>query len=132
MMMNSGLATSVMLGHKIITVILNNRGYACINRLQIGTGNASFNNLLDTARHVTPSTIDFTKHASSMGVVAEKVSSIPEFDTAMVRARNSKISYVIIIDTDPMPTTKEGGYWWNVPVPEVSSRPEVNKAINCI
>ena len=54
MMMNSELATSVMLGLKLIVVILDNRGFGCINRLQLATGGASFNNLLDTARHARP------------------------------------------------------------------------------
>lgn len=130
MMMNSELATSVMLGHKIITIILDNRGYACINRLQIGTGGESFNNLLDTARHVNPSAIDFTRHAASMGVISEKVASISALEDAMKRAGASKTSYAIIIDTDPMPTTEEGGHWWNVAVPEVSTRPQVKAAHN--
>jgi 3D-(3,5/4)-trihydroxycyclohexane-1,2-dione acylhydrolase (decyclizing) len=128
MMLNSELATSVMLGHKIIAVILDNRGYACINRLQVNTGAESFNNLLDTARHVTPSAIDFTQHAASMGVTAEKVGSIAEFEEAMERAIASTTSYAIVIDTDPMTTTEEGGHWWDVAVPEVSKRPQVNEA----
>jgi 3D-(3,5/4)-trihydroxycyclohexane-1,2-dione acylhydrolase (decyclizing) len=128
MMLNSELATSVMLGHKIITVILDNRGYACINRLQISTGAESFNNLLDTARHVVPSDIDFTAHAGAMGAIAEKVSSVAELEEAMQRARAADRSYAIIIDTDPMPTTEEGGAWWDVAVPEVSTRSSVNDA----
>jgi len=128
MMMNSELATSVMLGHKIIVVILDNRGFGCINRLQIGTGGESFNNLLDTARHEVPSDIDFCAHAASMGAKAEKVSSIEELEQAMVRARASERSYAIVIDTDPMATTDEGGAWWDVAVPQVSTRPEVKKA----
>ena len=67
MMANSELATSVMLGHKIILVVLDNRGYACINRLQMATGGESFNNLLDTARHVVPSNIDFAAHCGING-----------------------------------------------------------------
>ena len=51
MMLNSELATSVMLGLKLTVVVLDNRGFGCINRLQLATGGASFNNLLDTARH---------------------------------------------------------------------------------
>ncbi|OSQ37371.1 3D-(3,5/4)-trihydroxycyclohexane-1,2-dione acylhydrolase (decyclizing) [Thalassospira mesophila] len=128
MMMNSELATSVMLGHKIITVILDNRGYGCINRLQMATGGASFNNLLDTARHVEPSAIDFTAHAASMGAIAEKVSSIAELEDAMGRARAATKSYAIVIDTDPLPSTEAGGHWWDVAVPEVSVRPGVNEA----
>ncbi len=128
MMLNSELATSVMLGHKIITVVLDNRGYACINRLQIGTGGESFNNLLDTARHEVPSDIDFAAHAGAMGATSEKVDSIADLEDAMQRARASDRSYVIVIDTDPMPTTEAGGAWWDVAVPEVSKRPQVTQA----
>lgn len=128
MMMNSELATSVMLGHKLIVVVLDNRGFACINRLQRATGGESFNNLLDTARHVVPSEIDFAAHAASMGAIAEKVGSIGELEAALARARNSPRSHVLVIDTDPMPTTEAGGHWWDVAVPEVSSREEVRQA----
>ena len=128
MMLNSELATSVMLGHKIIVVLLDNRGYGCINRLQVECGGASFNNLLDTARHVVPSAIDFAAHAASMGAVAEKVGSIAELEAAMARARASERSTVVVIDTDPLAVTKAGGHWWDVVVPEVSQRPEVVEA----
>ncbi len=128
MMMNSELATSVMLGQKIILVVLDNRGFGCINRLQMATGGVSFNNLLDTARHTVPSAIDFTQHAASMGATAEKAGSIAELEAAMKRAVASDKSYAIVIDTDPMPTTKAGGTWWEVAVPEVSARAEVRQA----
>jgi 3D-(3,5/4)-trihydroxycyclohexane-1,2-dione acylhydrolase (decyclizing) len=36
--------------------------------------------------------------------------------------------YVIVLDTDPYPSTPFGGSWWEVAVPEVSPRPEVNAA----
>ena len=36
LMMNSEIATSVMLGMKLIIVVLDNRGFGCINRLQKG------------------------------------------------------------------------------------------------
>jgi 3D-(3,5/4)-trihydroxycyclohexane-1,2-dione acylhydrolase (decyclizing) len=128
MMMNSELATSVMLGHKLILVLLDNRGYACINRLQMRCGGASFNNLIDTARHVVPSAIDFAAHTAAMGATSEKVGSIAELEAALVRARASEKTYAIVIDTDPMPTTEEGGAWWDVAVPEVSDRAAVNAA----
>ncbi|MDZ4137204.1 MAG: thiamine pyrophosphate-dependent enzyme, partial [Paracoccaceae bacterium] len=74
MMLNSELATSVMHGHKIIVVLLDNRGYACINRLQVECGGLMFNNLLDTTPNlVRPSQIDFVAHAAAQGAIAEKV-----------------------------------------------------------
>ena len=46
MMMNSEIATSIMLGRRSPSSLLDNRGYGCINRLQMATGGANFNNLL--------------------------------------------------------------------------------------
>ncbi|MBB4015406.1 3D-(3,5/4)-trihydroxycyclohexane-1,2-dione acylhydrolase (decyclizing) [Chelatococcus caeni] len=128
MMANSELATAVMLGQKIIVVVLDNRGYGCINRLQRATGGESFNNLLDTARHAVPSAIDFAAHAASMGADAQKVANIAELEEAIARARKADRPSAIVIDTDPMPATEAGGHWWDVAVPEVSVRPEVNAA----
>ncbi len=47
LMLNSELATSVMLGLKLIVVVLDNRGYGCIQRLQLASGSPRFNNLLE-------------------------------------------------------------------------------------
>jgi 3D-(3,5/4)-trihydroxycyclohexane-1,2-dione acylhydrolase (decyclizing) len=128
MMLNSELATSVMLGLKLIVVILDNRGFGCIDRLQRATGGASFNNLLDTARHAEPAAIDFAAHAASMGALAEKVGSVAGLEAALGRARAAERSYAIVIETDPAASTAAGGHWWDVPVPEVSGRPEVAEA----
>jgi 3D-(3,5/4)-trihydroxycyclohexane-1,2-dione acylhydrolase (decyclizing) len=128
LMMNSELATSVMLGQKLIVVLLDNRGYGCINRLQRATGGESFNNLLQHAKHETLPEIDFAAHARSLGANAEKVATTSELEAALGRARKSKKSAVIVIDTDPLKTTEAGGFWWDVPVPEVSERPKVRAA----
>jgi 3D-(3,5/4)-trihydroxycyclohexane-1,2-dione acylhydrolase (decyclizing) len=128
MMMNSELSTAVMLGRKLIVVLLDNRGFGCINRLQLATGGASFNNLLDTATHAEPAAIDFAAHAAAMGAHAEKVDGIAGLEAALARARASDRTTVLVIDTDPMPTTEAGGHWWDVAVPEVSTRPEVTEA----
>lgn len=128
LMLNSELATSVMLGHKITVVLLDNRGYGCINRLQQGTGGRPFNNLLADAAHAVLPDIDFAAHARSLGAAAEKVGGLAELDAALARAKASDKSYVIVIDTDPAITTEAGGHWWDVAVPEVSDRAEVRAA----
>ena len=127
MMANSELATAVMMGVKITLVITDNRGFGCINRLQMGTGGAEFNNLLDHAEHVNPSHIDFVAHAASMGAEAVKAADIAALEAALEQARNSDRVSVIVIDTDPYPSTAEGGTWWEVAVPEVSVRESVNE-----
>ncbi|MGN6549998.1 MAG: 3D-(3,5/4)-trihydroxycyclohexane-1,2-dione acylhydrolase (decyclizing) [Pararhizobium sp.] len=128
MMMNSELATAAMMGIKITVVVTDNRGFGCINRLQKGTGGAEFNNLLDHAAHETPSHIDFVAHAASMGAKAEKASTIAALEAALHRAREAAGPTVIVIDTDPYPSTDAGGHWWDVAVPAVSDRREVRSA----
>ena len=128
LMMNSELATSVMMGQKLIVVLLDNRGYGCINRLQRATGGESFNNLLQHAVHETLPAIDFAKHAESLGAIGMAVSTTAELESAIARARKADRSSVIVIETDPYKTTEAGGHWWDVPVPEVSERPKVRAA----
>jgi 3D-(3,5/4)-trihydroxycyclohexane-1,2-dione acylhydrolase (decyclizing) len=128
LMMNSEIATSVMLGIKIIVVVLDNRGFGCITRLQKATGGARFNNLLEDAQHETLLEIDFAMHAKSMGAIAEKVGSVGELESALKKAKANDRTTVLVIDTDPMISTEAGGHWWDVAVPEVSERKEVRAA----
>jgi len=130
LMLNSELATSVMLGLKLIVVVLDNRGFGCINRLQQACGGAPFNNLLEDCVRSDPEIprIDFAAHALSLGARAENVANIAELESALARARASDRTYVICIETDPDRTTEEGGWWWDVAVPEVSPRAKVREA----
>ena len=130
LMLNSEIATSVMLGLKLVVVVLDNRGFGCINRLQQACGGAPFNNLLaDCVRAMPePPAIDFAAHAIALGARAENVTSIAELEAALVRARASDRTYVCAIETDPDRTTAEGGWWWDVAVPEVSPRANVREA----
>ncbi|MBW9106860.1 3D-(3,5/4)-trihydroxycyclohexane-1,2-dione acylhydrolase (decyclizing) [Paraburkholderia phenoliruptrix] len=130
LMMNSEIATSVMLGAKLIVVVLDNRGYGCINRLQQACGGAPFNNLLDDCRQgpLGAPRIDFAAHARALGAHAEHAANIAELEAALQRARAADRTYVISIDTDPARTTAEGGWWWEVAVPEVSPRAGVRDA----
>ena len=128
MMLNSEIATSVSLGQKLIIVVLDNHGFGCINRLQMATGGANFNNLWQDCAMVAQPDIDFRKHAESMGAIAVKASSIGDLETALEAAKANARTTVIVIETHPLITTDAGGYWWDVVVPEVSPRAEVAKA----
>jgi 3D-(3,5/4)-trihydroxycyclohexane-1,2-dione acylhydrolase (decyclizing) len=130
LMLNSEIATSVMLDQKLVIVVLDNHGYGCINRLQQACGGAPFNNLFADSvqgKGGAPK-IDFAAHAKSLGALAENVKTIPELEAAMKRARAAERTYVVCIETDPNRTTEEGGWWWEVAVPEVSEREGVRKA----
>ncbi len=125
LMMNSEIATSVMLGLKLTLVVLDNRGFGCINRLQQATGGAPFNNLLADSRHEALPAIDFAAHAVALGAISRKVASLAELDAALRESRGHERTSVVVIDTDPQISTDAGGHWWEVAVPEVSGRAEI-------
>jgi 3D-(3,5/4)-trihydroxycyclohexane-1,2-dione acylhydrolase (decyclizing) len=129
LMLNSEIATSIALKQKLIIVVLDNRGFGCINRLQTSLGGKGYNNLLDSSyRNNAVPQIDFVQHAASLGAIAEKVGNIDDLPGALKRARNSDRSSVVVIDTDPVASTSAGGTWWDVPVAEVSGNDAVRAA----
>jgi 3D-(3,5/4)-trihydroxycyclohexane-1,2-dione acylhydrolase (decyclizing) len=113
LMLNSEIATSVALGAKLTIVVLDNRGFGCIHRLQTATGGAAFNNLLDGAPMV-----DFAAHAQSLGAVSIRCADVAALEAALPRAFAAKRTTVLVIETDPARGTAEGGAWWDVPVTE--------------
>jgi 3D-(3,5/4)-trihydroxycyclohexane-1,2-dione acylhydrolase (decyclizing) len=128
LMMNSEIATSVTMGQKLIIVLLDNGGFGCINRLQLATGGASFNNLIDHTAGGRYPGIDFVAHARSLGADAERAAGIEELEVSLKKARQSGRTFVVVIDCDPAAATASGGHWWDVAVPEVSERAEVRAA----
>jgi 3D-(3,5/4)-trihydroxycyclohexane-1,2-dione acylhydrolase (decyclizing) len=133
LMLNSEIATSVMLGLRLTIVLLDNGGFGCIDRLQRASGGAGFNNLFADARRVDarqgePPAIDFRAHAASLGAIAQQVNDLAALEDAVRRAHTAPRTRVIVIATDPHASTQAGGHWWDVAVPAVSSREQVRAA----
>jgi 3D-(3,5/4)-trihydroxycyclohexane-1,2-dione acylhydrolase (decyclizing) len=124
LMMNSEIATSIALGQKLTIVVLDNRGFGCINRLQGACGGDAFNNLLDDAAP----RVDFVAHARALGAHADKAGDLAALETLLARALRADRTAVVVIDTDPVHSTAVGGAWWNVPVAEVSASTRVRAA----
>jgi 3D-(3,5/4)-trihydroxycyclohexane-1,2-dione acylhydrolase (decyclizing) len=127
LMANSELATSVMLGAPLVVTVLDNRGFGCINRLQGQVGVRGFNNLLDDCHHQVMPQIDFAAHARSLGATAETVRDIAGLEAALTAAQSRTQTHVIVIETDPS-VSSPGGAWWDVPVAETSTNPDVGRA----
>src|SRR5690606_24707779 len=72
LMMNSEIVSAVMMGLSLTLVVLDNSGYGCINRLQMATGGANFNNLFRDTHHVALPQVDFAAHAAALGARARK------------------------------------------------------------
>lgn len=132
LMHNSDIYSSVLTGHKLILVVCDNGGFAVIEKLQRNTGNESFNNQFTACRHqrrdATLPRVDFTKHAASLGAQSEKVRSLGELSAAFQRAKQSKTTYAIVIDVDEHKWSFADNAWWQVGLPQVTNREQVQTA----
>ena len=74
-------------------------------------------------------TVDFEGHARAMGAEAETVANPAELANAFKRAKAADKTYVIVMRVDAHEGwTQEGHTWWEVGLPEVSRRAEINDA----
>lgn len=128
MMMNSEIYASVLSGKKFILVVCDNEGYAVIERLQVGQGGNSYNNMLkDSTGTGSDVRVDFAAHARSMGALTLEISSLKDFQGALQTARAADRTTVIVTKVRASDWT-EGGAFWQVGVPEVSERSGVQEA----
>lgn len=128
LMMNSDIYASVLSGHKFILVVCDNDGYAVIERLQVGQGGRSYNNMLrDSTGSGSDIRVNFTAHAAALGAVTYEVSSLAEFAEALSHAKSEDRTCVIVTKVRESDWT-EGGAFWQVGVPEISDRAEVAAA----
>ena len=130
LLMNSDIYSSVLTDKKLIIIVLDNGGFAVINKLQNNTGNESFNNLIaDTPTATTQVSVDFAAHARAMGAEAETVSTPAELEAAFQRAKSADRTYVIAMQVDPYEGwTTEGHAWWEVGTPHITTSDKVREA----
>ncbi|MEM6635234.1 MAG: 3D-(3,5/4)-trihydroxycyclohexane-1,2-dione acylhydrolase (decyclizing) [Pseudomonadota bacterium] len=130
LLMNSDIYSSVLTQKKLIILVLDNGGFAVINKLQNNTGNESFNNLFaDTPTIPDPFAVDFAAHAAAMGAQAEHVANPAELGAAFARAKAADKTSVIVMNVDAYEGwTTEGHTWWEVGTPHVSEHEKVRAA----
>jgi 3D-(3,5/4)-trihydroxycyclohexane-1,2-dione acylhydrolase (decyclizing) len=130
LMLNSDIYSSVLTGKKLIILVLDNGGFAVINKLQNNTGNESFNNLIKDCPTVPkPFSVDFEAHAKSMGALAETVQNPAELGAAFKRAQSADQTSVIVMQVDPCVGWTEGGHtWWEVGTPHITDSDKVRQS----
>ncbi|MFT7510421.1 MAG: 3D-(3,5/4)-trihydroxycyclohexane-1,2-dione acylhydrolase (decyclizing), partial [Sulfitobacter sp.] len=129
MLMNSDLYSSVLTRKKLIILVLDNGGFAVINKLQNNTGNESFNNLLaDTPTVPDPFSVDFVAHAAAMGANAVYADNPDDLAGAFKAAKAADKTSVIVMNVDAYEGwTTQGHTWWEVGTPHVSDNPKVRE-----
>ena len=130
LLMNSDIYSSVLSQKKLIILMLDNGGFAVINKLQNNTGNESFNNLIEDCPTVPePFAVDFEAHAAAMGAIAETVTNPTELGEAFKRAKAADRTTVICMKVDAYDGwTTEGHTWWEVGTPHISEHERVRNA----
>jgi 3D-(3,5/4)-trihydroxycyclohexane-1,2-dione acylhydrolase (decyclizing) len=127
LMMATELATAVQEGIKIITVLVQNHGYASIGSLSESLGSQRFGTKY---RYRNPETgrldgeklpIDLAANAASFGIEVFKTSTVAEFADAIKAAKAATESVVIYVETDPLIGAPDSESWWDVPVSETST-----------
>lgn len=130
LLMNSDIYSSVLTQKKMIVLVLDNGGFAVINKLQNNVGQESFNNLFEDTPTATKLVgVDFEAHARSMGAAAETVERASDLGEAFKRAQASDKTYVIVMNVDAYEGwTTEGHTWWEVGTPHITDKHAVREA----
>lgn len=130
LMMNSDIYSSVLSRKKLIILVLDNGGFAVINKLQNNVGGESFNNLFADCPTIPQAfAVDFEAHAASMGADAVTVANPAELGEAFTRAKAGDKTCVIVMKVDPYEGWTTGGHtWWEVGTPQVSESAKVREA----
>ena len=132
LMMNAEIVTAVAEGLRFTIVLVENGGFQSIHGLQRSVGVASFANerrMREGGRLRGPIVpVDFAAHARAMGAHAWSTHDAASFRQALAEARAADRVAVVVAHTDPTLRLPDQGGWWDVPVPEVSSRSDVRAA----
>ena len=126
MMLNSDIYSAVLHRHPFTLILCDNGGFAVISRLQTGHGADSFRTMITENKNAPR--VDFVAHAQAMGAKTFRVNTVSELSRTLVETQNSNDVVVIVMATAPA-TWTEGGAFWEVGVPEVSSKAEVKAAL---
>jgi 3D-(3,5/4)-trihydroxycyclohexane-1,2-dione acylhydrolase (decyclizing) len=134
LMMATELATAVQEGIKIITVLVQNHGFASIGSLSASLGSLRFGTAyrrrdarsgrLDGEK--LP--IDLAANAASFGLEVITVTTRTELADAIKTAKAADDSIVIYVETDPLLDAPSSDSWWDVPVSSTSTLASTQQA----
>ena len=126
LMMATELATAVQEGLKVITVLVQNHGFASIGALSQELGSQRFGTRYryrsaETHRldgDVLP--LDLAANAESFGIRVVRTKGPEDFAAAIADAKAAPDSTVIYVETDPLIGAPDSNSWWDVPVSAVA------------
>ncbi len=132
LMMAQEIVTSLQEGVKLNIVVLDNHGFSSIGGLTRACGNKGMgteyryrhNGRLEGERIE----VDFVANARSLGASAVRALSREDFRKALLEAKKSPTTSVVVIETDYSKRVPGYESWWDVPIAEVSEVDSVKQA----
>ncbi len=142
LMMHTELVTAVAEGIKLITVLIQNHGYASIGALSEQLGSQRFGTkyrTLDRQHHTFDDgeklPIDLATNAESLGVTVYRIEpgpdAIADLEAAIGKAKAAPEGsgpIVIHIESDPLVDAPSSESWWDVPVSGASELESTKRA----
>ncbi|GBD28923.1 3D-(3,5/4)-trihydroxycyclohexane-1,2-dione hydrolase [bacterium HR32] len=134
LMMPGDLTTAVQEGLKLTVVLLDNHGYSSIGGLSESLGLGGFGTHHRLRNPATghldgePLPVDLAANARSLGAHALRAHTREELWSALEEARRQDRTTVIVVEVDRNARVPAYEAWWDVPVPEVSGMPSVQRA----
>ena len=127
MMLPMDIYSGVLTDTSMTLLVCDNGGFNVIERLQLGNGAASFKTMLADEDHPHPPVIDFAAIANAMGANGIRVAGLAELEAALRQTHGVPGVHVIVVEV-ALHEWSEGGSFWQVGVPDVSSRATVDEA----
>ena len=134
LMMATELVTAVQEHIKIITVLVQNHGYASIGSLSESLGSQRFGtkyryrNQQSGRLDGDKLPVDLAANAASLGVEVIRTVTAGEFAEAIKAAKTADHSIVIYVETDPLIGAPDSESWWDVPVSATSTLESTQQA----
>jgi 3D-(3,5/4)-trihydroxycyclohexane-1,2-dione acylhydrolase (decyclizing) len=134
LMMATELATAVQEHVKIITVLVENHGYASIGALSESLGSQRFGTRYRERGAQSgrldgpPLPVDLAANAASLGAAVIRAESVEGLRQALKTAKTADTTTVIHVRTDASIPAPDSPAWWDVPVAEVSGLDTVRGA----
>ncbi|NSW52256.1 MAG: 3D-(3,5/4)-trihydroxycyclohexane-1,2-dione acylhydrolase (decyclizing) [Anaerolineae bacterium] len=128
------ILTAIQEGIKLTIIVVDNHGFGSIGGLSASIGSSGFGTRFSHRDPLSGQltgerlTIDFAANAASLGAEVFTPDSIASFKEALRGAKSRQHTCVVVVETDR--EVRVPGYesWWDVPVAEVSTMPEVQQA----
>ena len=139
LMMNSEIVTSIQEGYKLIIVLLDNAGFKSIGSLSRSLGQEGFGTRYayprggtlpgdEAGEEVEALPVDLAANARSLGAHVLECRTYPEFVSMLAKAQTTERTTVVYIQNDRYEGVPGYESWWDVPVAEVSTMPQVRAA----